>query len=233
MVNSQEALLWRLGRRLMTPALRHTLQPAVARYLREPRTYRGFGLLLRVPPGVFHPRWFFSSQVMAQWLSARDLRGRRLLDLGTGSGLLGLVAARHGAQVTLLDISAAALMAAHANAARNGLKVEMLHSDGFRNVRPERRWDWIVANPPWFPHAPDDPSEHAWRAGPELQWFSHFFRSLDHRLNRGGRAVMVLADSADIPRIRAIAHDHRRELVVVQTRRVWWERQHVIEVRGG
>ena len=50
---------------------------------------------------------------------APDLSGRRVLDVGCGSGVLGIVAATRGATVTAIDIDGAAIAATTANAARN------------------------------------------------------------------------------------------------------------------
>ena len=52
---------------------------------------------------------------------ADGLRGREVLDLGCGVGLIGIVCGRLGARVTFLDREAAALAAVRRNCRRNGL----------------------------------------------------------------------------------------------------------------
>jgi predicted nicotinamide N-methyase len=52
---------------------------------------------------------------------ADGLRGRQVLDLGCGVGLIGIVCGRLGASVTFLDREAAALAAVRRNCRRNGL----------------------------------------------------------------------------------------------------------------
>jgi hypothetical protein len=56
------------------------------------------GLRLTVPPTVFHPRYFLTSKFFAEFISDIDLVGKRVTDVGTGSGILALAAARAGAQ---------------------------------------------------------------------------------------------------------------------------------------
>ena len=63
-----------------------------------------------------------STQLLATWLAGEMAGGERVLDVGCGSGVLALVAARLGAaEVVGIDIEPAAVSAAHANARRNGL----------------------------------------------------------------------------------------------------------------
>ncbi len=75
----------------------------------------------------------------------------RVLDLGAGSGCIGITIAaeRTQAQVTLVDASEAALEIARGNAAQWApANTTLLHSDWYSAVAAER-YDLIVANPPY------------------------------------------------------------------------------------
>lgn len=78
----------------------------------------------------------------------------RVLDVGTGSGCIGLSLAKAwpAAAVTLADISEDALELARLNASRLGLdgRVRLLRSDLFEKISGE--FDLIVANLPYIPH---------------------------------------------------------------------------------
>jgi release factor glutamine methyltransferase len=77
--------------------------------------------------------------------------GVSVLDLGTGSGHLAIVAALAGASVVAVDVSRRAVLSARLNALLNGVHVTALRGDLFAPVAG-RRFDVIVSNPPYLPH---------------------------------------------------------------------------------
>lgn len=128
----------------------------------EPAAYllgrRAFWTLeLEVTPDVLVPRHETELLVEA---ALEKLAGRaepRVLDLGTGSGAVGLAVAseRRDAHVTLVDASTAALAVATRNRDRLGLRhVECLEGNWYEPLGG-RRFDAIVSNPPYL--ADDDP----------------------------------------------------------------------------
>jgi release factor glutamine methyltransferase len=118
-------------------------------------------------PGVFRPR--SDSWMLAAHLRAQMRPGAAVLDVCTGSGLLAVTAACHGAgSATAIDVSRRAVLTARINARLNGVRVRALRGDLFAPVAGER-FDVIVSNPPYVP-AQDDvlPArgpQRAWDAG--------------------------------------------------------------------
>jgi SAM-dependent methyltransferase len=71
------------------------------------------------------------------------------LDLGTGSGIQALLAARHSRQVAGVDRSSRSVQFARFNAGLNGITIcEFLVGDAFEPVRG-RTFDLVVSNPPF------------------------------------------------------------------------------------
>ncbi len=211
------------ARRRANALLMRVYGPWAIRHVRQQRGYRWRGLTLSVPTGVFHPGLFFSSGVLAAEIERTKPVGRTVLDVGCGSGLLALVAARAGAIVTAVDINPEAVQATAANAGANGVVVEVLHSDLF-SALGDRRFDLVVVNPPYFAKDPVDDAERAWFAGADLGYFDQFFAGLGDHLTTApqpGRALMVLSEGCDMGVITAAASRHDLRLAVTSRTRVW------------
>ena len=102
------------------------------------------GLKIQVDAGVYAP-----SDDTFLLLSAIELQGNeRVLDLGTGSGIIGLHCARIGARVTATDISKDAVANARHNAERNDQDISIIHTDLFSGLSGS--FDVIIFNPPYL-----------------------------------------------------------------------------------
>ncbi len=110
-----------------------------------------FGREFVVNPAVLIPRP--ETELLVELALQRVPAGApaHVLDLGAGSGCIGITIAaeRPQARVTLVDASEAALEIARANAAQWAPgNTRLLHSDWFSAVAAEQ-YDLIVANPPY------------------------------------------------------------------------------------
>lgn len=130
------------------------------------------GLEFEVDPRVLIPRSPIAQLLeegVQPWLG--DRVPQRILDLCTGSGALGIVAAVAfpDAEVVLADLSEPALEVAQRNLARHGLgdRVRTVVGDGFDALAGER-FDLVLCNPPYVDAADlaDLPPEY--RHEPEL-----------------------------------------------------------------
>ncbi|MFY9724160.1 MAG: methyltransferase [Bryobacteraceae bacterium] len=93
--------------------------------------------------------WPTPATLLCYHLSIQTPVGR-MLDLGTGNGVLALMAASHSASVVATDLNSRAREFCVFNAALNGVtNVEFREGSAFEPVRGER-FDLILANPPFF-----------------------------------------------------------------------------------
>ena len=137
------------------------------RFRREPLAYilggaEFMGLPFRVGPGVLIPRQ--DTETLVEWVLEECAAGksaggdpvpqRRLLDLCTGSGCIGLSLARLGGFcATLTDLSKEALRIAGENGRALGVKARLYEGDLFEALPQGERFDVIVSNPPYIESA--------------------------------------------------------------------------------
>ncbi|WP_420436020.1 50S ribosomal protein L11 methyltransferase [Candidatus Poriferisodalis sp.] len=99
------------------------------------------------PGGAFGAGTHPSTRLLAEWLAGELTGGERVLDVGCGSGVLALVAARLGAAEAVgIDIEPAAVSAAQANARRNGLDGVASFSTALVGSSELGTFDVVVAN---------------------------------------------------------------------------------------
>lgn len=73
----------------------------------------------------------------------------KILDLGTGSGIIGITLAKElGLKVILTDINRKALIVANKNAKLHNVDVKILESNWFSNLTD--KYDVIISNPPYI-----------------------------------------------------------------------------------
>ena len=188
------------------------LRPYLQWKLRKTVIYKGYGMQLNIPSGVFHPHYFHSTTFLLDYLLSEHLEGKTFLELGCGSGLISLCAARAGAHVTAIDIHSKAIDNLHENAANNGIEIEMIISDLFQQL-PGRQFDIIAINPPYYPRNPATEAEMAWFCGIDFEYFERLFAQLKAHVCPNGKVLMVLSEDCDMVAISRIACKHQMVLV--------------------
>lgn len=123
--------------------------------------------------------------------------GDRVLDMGTGSGVSAILAAKVAREVVAVDINPRAVECASANAVRNGVdgQITFFEGDVFGGV--DGQFDLVVFDPPFRWFAARDLLEKA-HADEGYRTLRTFMSEVPDRLRPGGRVLMNFGSSGDI-----------------------------------
>jgi methylase of polypeptide subunit release factors len=150
---------------------------------------------------VFHPRFFLSSGHFVSFLDGLDLSGKTVIDVGTGSGVIALAAARAGAATVIAaDINPNAAMCAVENARLNGLgaRVHGVTSNLLATFAPRPMFDVILSSPPKHAGEPRDLADRGWHAGPAYRDVADLFDQARERLKPGGTVYVMVSSDSDL-----------------------------------
>ncbi len=168
---------------------------------RSTRVARAAGFRLTVRPTVFHPRYFISSERFAEFIDGLDLRGKDVIDVGTGTGILALAAARAGAKkVIAADINPNAALNAAENGRANGFgdRVVGLCSNLLSALAPRPLFDVILSSPPKHAGEPRSLADRGWHAGPAYRDVAALFDQSRERLKPDGRLYVMVSSDSDL-----------------------------------
>ncbi len=190
-MNAATRLVTSLGLGLWRPLLRRRLGRVALEEIE--------GVPLVVLPEVFNPAVFRTGRLLARaveaWTPPLQETEIRVLDLGTGSGVGALFAARRGFRVVAVDVNPEAVRCARVNALLHHLedRIEARQGDLFAPVAGER-FDLVLFNPPFFRGEPADDLDRAWRGTDVLERFA---AGLEAALKPAGQALLVLSTDGD------------------------------------
>ena len=165
------------------------------------------GLRLTVRPTVFHPRYFISSECFANYIGRMDLRGKRVIDVGTGSGILAIAAAKSGAEnIIAVDINPNAALSVPENAANNasGQQIAAACMNLLAAVAPQPLFDLILSNPPKHAREPLDLADRGWHAGPNYRDIAALFDQAHARLKPEGFLYVMFSTDSDLELIETL-----------------------------
>jgi release factor glutamine methyltransferase len=181
-----------------------TYKPFLVKYLSRTRTYVHKGMVVQVPSQVFHPKFFFSTKLLLQYLTNLHLKDKLFLELGAGSGLISVYASMQKANVTASDINPVAIEALKTTRNMNGVDFDIVYSDLFETIPPQL-FDVIAINPPYYKRKPLTQADYAWYCGENGEYFQKLFTDLKHFIHQNSVVLMVLCDGCDLKMIQTMA----------------------------
>jgi release factor glutamine methyltransferase len=148
-----------------------------------------------------------------------------VLDMGTGCGILAVLAAEKAKSVLAVDVNPYALQCAVKNAENNGVKerIDFRQGDLFQPIKQNERFNLILFNAPYLPSEPDEEKSwigKAWAGGRNgRKILDRFVMDAPNFLAAGGRIQLVQSSLSDVNRtIEMFGELDLRATVVAQVK---------------
>ena len=200
----------------------HRLQPILYKLIkwhyRKERWVNKRGIKFLLKPTVFHPSYYLSTDYLLDYIIKKDLNGRKILELGCGSGFISMYLAKHKeVEMYSSDINPSAVSGLRDNIVQLGLKIEIVESDLFDNI-PEVDFDYILVNPPYFDKVIESNDEFAFFTGPNFEYFHKFFDQVQSYILKHTIVLIVLSENVKLDAVKKIALSKDLELVPVDAK---------------
>lgn len=153
------------------------------------------------------------------------VKGKTILEIGTGSGLLSLCCLEAGAgRVVATDVNRSALCNAFCNAQLLGhgdrmevRRVPLDDAGAFSVVAESERFDLIISNPPWEDATPEAIDKYA-LYDRDFGLLRSLLAGLKDHLKPGGRALLAYGCTDAIRTLRKLAGEYDVEVRVLDDR---------------
>jgi release factor glutamine methyltransferase len=157
-------------------------------------------------------------------------KGAKVLDMGTGTGILALTAAKNASSVIGVDVNPKAVALAKKNAEENGIKnVDFWVGDLFSAIGAEEKFDVIVFNPPYLPAEEYDLLGKAWSGGRGgMEVIRQFLVEAPAHLTGGGVILLLLSSLNDFDEVRQLLGENGLVCGVVAEKKFFFERLMVV-----
>jgi release factor glutamine methyltransferase len=160
-----------------------------------------------------------------------------VLDMGTGCGILGILAAKKAEKVVATDLNPHAIDCAKMNAKLNKVadKMDIRLGDLFQPVKQDERFSLILFNAPYLPSNPDEEKTwigRAWAGGPMgRQLIDCFISEAPQYLNKHGRILLVQSSLSDVNETLQKLRETGQKARILAEKKVMFEKIVLIEAR--
>ncbi|PHR49671.1 MAG: methyltransferase [Fluviicola sp.] len=193
------------------------------------RTYKNKGIELTILPEVFHPGYFLSTNILLDFISSKELKNKRVLELGAGSGFISFYLAMHSeAKVTASDINPNAIEGLKLNSEKLQIPIEVVESNLFEKI-DLKKIDLILINPPYYPKDVFNNRDAAFYCGEDFDYFKRLFAGL----NKGEMdytVFMILSEDCQIEEITRLADENKLTLKEVHRKKKLQEWNIIYEI---
>ncbi|MDY6985717.1 MAG: HemK2/MTQ2 family protein methyltransferase [Candidatus Thermoplasmatota archaeon] len=183
---------------------------------------RKIDLSVKTDNGIYKPAE--DTFLLLDALDEVEELSEKVLELGTGTGIIAIYCAKRGSEVIATDINEKALALAEENARLNGVdgRIKLVESNLFENVKG--RFETIVFNPPYLPE--EEPRDIALDGGEKGYELSKLFlKDLGKHLKQGGSCYLLLS-SLDLPERLLESYRHK----ILAEKSFFFEKLYVFEI---
>ncbi|MCS7124218.1 MAG: class I SAM-dependent methyltransferase [Candidatus Bathyarchaeota archaeon] len=150
--------------------------------------------------------------------------GEYVLDMGTGCGILGIIASEKASRVVAVDINPFAVRCAKENAKLNGVSDKMffIQGDLFTPLKAEEKFDLILFNAPYLPSEPSEVGtwiDLAWSGGADGRAvIDRFLRNFPEHLKANGRVLLEQSTITNVDKTLQVLEDYGFKAKVIAKR---------------
>jgi release factor glutamine methyltransferase len=187
-----------------------------------PHNVRISGNNYKISEDVFNPKYYYTSKFMAKHIDIAP--GNKVLDIGTGSGIQAITAAKKAQKVVAVDINPAAVRFARENVRANRLEdiVSVYEGDLFSPLSPEDRFDIIIFTPPYLEGATKTYFDRAlFDNNKELA--VRFFSEAKNHLKSDGYIQMVYSSIAKSEEVLRISYESGWRYTLIARKKLLFE----------
>ena len=166
------------------------------------------GLTLKVQKNVYSPDMFSDSLLFSTELP-KIVGQKSLLEIGTGTGIIGIACALNGAKVVLTDVNPDAVQVARENAKRYDPTIQVMEGDMYAPLNADEKFDFIFWSHPY--NNWDEPVEDMLlRSGLDYNYeaLRKYIKGASQHLAPNGKLLLGTGNTADIETIVKVAHEN-------------------------
>lgn len=174
------------------------------------------------------------------FLLARNLtvnEGERVLDMGTGCGILAVLAAEKASKVLAVDVNRHAVACTQKNAALNGVRARVETRVGglFEVVEVDEKFDLIIFNAPYLPVESGEGKtwvEKAWAGGKTGRVvIDRFIDNAPRHLTGNGRILLVQSSLSNVGKTLERFSQAKLHPAIIDEEKLDFERIVLIEAK--